>query len=64
MPLSFLGKNSKRRSATLIKLLTHPHLIFCISIEMMITSSREIAIFYQTVEMGTSHPKLGREIGR
>jgi len=30
----------------------------------MFTSSREIALFYQTVEMGARHPNYGREIAR
>ena len=58
MPLSFLGKNSKRRSTTLVKLRTHQHTIVHTNLIFidMFTSSREIALFYQTVEMGARHP--------
>jgi len=66
MPLSFLGKNSKRRSTTLVKLRTHQHTIAHTNLIVvdMFTSSREIALFYQTVEMGARHPNYGREIAR
>jgi len=30
----------------------------------MFTSSREISLFYQTLEMGARHPNYGREIAR
>jgi len=59
MPLSFLGENSKRRSATLVKLLTYLHTIVhtYTLITEMTTSSREITLFYHIVEVGTRQPK-------
>jgi len=59
MPLSFPSEDCKSRSTTLVKLRTHQHTIVhtYILIVEMITSSREIALFYQTVEMGKRHPK-------
>jgi len=66
MPLSFLCENSKRRSIIVVKLLTYSKenaFTNCISVDMF-TSSREITLFYQTVEMGSRHPNYGREIAR
>ena len=50
----------------LVKLLTYSKentFTNCISVDMF-TSSREITLFYQTVEMGARHPNYGREIAR
>jgi len=66
MPLSFPSEDCKIRSTTLVKLLTYSNEIVytnCISVDVD-TSSMEIAIFYQTVEMGARHPNYGREIAR
>ena len=62
MPLSFPSEDCKIRSTTLVKLLTYSNeIVFtnCISVDVD-TSSMEIAIFYQTVEMGTRHNEEGK----